>query len=415
MPSAATFASCYGFVPDGAGGGGAAALRRALGRADAPGGRALGGDAARRGQREGRRARRGRPSRATSTPPPAGAPSVPAGLARALREHGVVRLDGALARGTALALRDAVLDERDARAPRRRRRRGAPADRFRSVVGYDGGAAAQAAPTRARDDVLLPLAGCAPLAAALRELLGAARAASARAGGGAAPPEAAGCRSRRATRRRGAAAPAAARDPRGARRKRRAALRVQRDGERAARAAPLHPDTPHQGARGDDAVAPLYSVFVALQDVAPAMGPTLFAPRTHTAAAHAAFLGDDARAKAALRDAAAQSPGRARLRAGGSSSSTRGSCTRAARTRRARTAARRARCCASRSGTRASRASGTSARCGRAGRRPAHARGRHARARRGGRPDAMLCPSRRASVSPARPWSRTGAPRELGL
>jgi len=46
----------------------------------------------------------------------------------------------------------------------------------------------------------------------------------------------------------------------------------------------LHPD-----ARADAQHAPLFSLFVALQDVSPQMGPTTFVTRTHDAASHAAF------------------------------------------------------------------------------------------------------------------------------
>ena len=57
----------------------------------------------------------------------------------------------------------------------------------------------------------------------------------------------------------------------------------------------LHPD-----ARADASHAPMYSLFVALQDVTPEMGPTCFVPGTHSAESHAAFpagpLGASARA-----------------------------------------------------------------------------------------------------------------------
>jgi len=48
---------------------------------------------------------------------------------------------------------------------------------------------------------------------------------------------------------------------------------------------PLHPDTPFSE------TPPLFACFVALQDVDAQMGPTLYLPGTHTAAAHAAFYG----------------------------------------------------------------------------------------------------------------------------
>lgn len=46
---------------------------------------------------------------------------------------------------------------------------------------------------------------------------------------------------------------------------------------------PIHPDTPYQP------VAPLYSCFIALQNVTVEMGPTLLLPGTHTAEAHRRF------------------------------------------------------------------------------------------------------------------------------
>ena len=46
---------------------------------------------------------------------------------------------------------------------------------------------------------------------------------------------------------------------------------------------PVHPDNPHQE------FAPLLTVFVALQDITPEMGPTNFIPRSNTAEAHAIF------------------------------------------------------------------------------------------------------------------------------
>jgi ectoine hydroxylase-related dioxygenase (phytanoyl-CoA dioxygenase family) len=61
---------------------------------------------------------------------------------------------------------------------------------------------------------------------------------------------------------------------------------------------PIHPDTPH---RDDQGIAVL-TAFVALQDIGPEMGPTLFVPGTHTAEAHAAFntADDDGAAKLGL-------------------------------------------------------------------------------------------------------------------
>lgn len=46
---------------------------------------------------------------------------------------------------------------------------------------------------------------------------------------------------------------------------------------------PVHPDNPHQEH------SPLYTVFIALQDITNPMGPTIFLPKTNTAAAHAAY------------------------------------------------------------------------------------------------------------------------------
>jgi len=63
----------------------------------------------------------------------------------------------------------------------------------------------------------------------------------------------------------------------------------------------VHPDTPfggQTGSAGDD--APLYSVFIALQDVRLDMGPTTWLPRTHTASVHAEFTRDEASKDALL-------------------------------------------------------------------------------------------------------------------
>jgi len=46
---------------------------------------------------------------------------------------------------------------------------------------------------------------------------------------------------------------------------------------------PVHPDNPHQEE------PPLFTVFIALQDIEMNMGPTSFIPRTHNAVAHAAY------------------------------------------------------------------------------------------------------------------------------
>ena len=46
---------------------------------------------------------------------------------------------------------------------------------------------------------------------------------------------------------------------------------------------PVHPDNPHQE------TSPLYTVFIALQDIKHSMGPTIFLPRTNTAGAHAQY------------------------------------------------------------------------------------------------------------------------------
>eukprot|EP00747_Dinoflagellata_sp_TGD_P089082 gnl/TRDRNA2_/TRDRNA2_164210_c0_seq2.p1 gnl/TRDRNA2_/TRDRNA2_164210_c0~~gnl/TRDRNA2_/TRDRNA2_164210_c0_seq2.p1 ORF type:complete len:190 (-),score=20.83 gnl/TRDRNA2_/TRDRNA2_164210_c0_seq2:222-791(-) len=56
---------------------------------------------------------------------------------------------------------------------------------------------------------------------------------------------------------------------------------------------PVHPDTPYQ------AEAPLYSIFMALQDVSVDMGPTLFLPGTNTEGAHSEYNAGEIR-KAAL-------------------------------------------------------------------------------------------------------------------
>lgn len=77
--------------------------------------------------------------------------------------------------------------------------------------------------------------------------------------------------------------------------------------EKGAPRQPVHPDNPYQD------TAPLVTCFVALQDISIDMGPTTFLPRTHTAAAHAAFD-----ASTAARDALlGETPARvALLRAG---------------------------------------------------------------------------------------------------
>ena len=46
---------------------------------------------------------------------------------------------------------------------------------------------------------------------------------------------------------------------------------------------PVHPDNPYQEH------SPLYTVFIALQDITEPMGPTIFLPRTNTASAHAKY------------------------------------------------------------------------------------------------------------------------------
>lgn len=50
---------------------------------------------------------------------------------------------------------------------------------------------------------------------------------------------------------------------------------------------PVQVDTPYQGE------APMYTAFVALQDESVELGPTLFLPGTHTAKAYADFMGGD--------------------------------------------------------------------------------------------------------------------------
>jgi ectoine hydroxylase-related dioxygenase (phytanoyl-CoA dioxygenase family) len=57
----------------------------------------------------------------------------------------------------------------------------------------------------------------------------------------------------------------------------------------------VHPDTPNE----DDKEPVLYTCFVALQDVTIDMGPTTWLPRTHTAAVHSQFK-DEARKDALL-------------------------------------------------------------------------------------------------------------------
>ena len=53
---------------------------------------------------------------------------------------------------------------------------------------------------------------------------------------------------------------------------------------------PVHPDTPIAATKGTDQGATILTAFTALQDVEPAMGPTLFLPATHTAEAHEEFF-----------------------------------------------------------------------------------------------------------------------------
>ena len=52
----------------------------------------------------------------------------------------------------------------------------------------------------------------------------------------------------------------------------------------------VHPDTPIAQGKGTDEGATVLTAFCALQDVDEAMGPTIFLPATHTAAAHSAFF-----------------------------------------------------------------------------------------------------------------------------
>jgi hypothetical protein len=55
---------------------------------------------------------------------------------------------------------------------------------------------------------------------------------------------------------------------------------------------PIHPDSKHDSQESDKAftqIGPMYTVFLALQDIDEAMGPTLFLPRTNTAACHEAI------------------------------------------------------------------------------------------------------------------------------
>eukprot|EP00747_Dinoflagellata_sp_TGD_P216450 gnl/TRDRNA2_/TRDRNA2_88996_c0_seq1.p1 gnl/TRDRNA2_/TRDRNA2_88996_c0~~gnl/TRDRNA2_/TRDRNA2_88996_c0_seq1.p1 ORF type:complete len:264 (-),score=49.36 gnl/TRDRNA2_/TRDRNA2_88996_c0_seq1:265-1056(-) len=57
--------------------------------------------------------------------------------------------------------------------------------------------------------------------------------------------------------------------------------------EKGAQRQPMHSDTPYQ------AQAPLYTAFVALQDISVEMGPTLFMPGTHTETAQDQFIGSE--------------------------------------------------------------------------------------------------------------------------
>ena len=187
---------------------------------------------------------------ATRAPLAAGAASFDAAL-RALEDDGVARVDGVLSRGAAAALRAEALALAAAVRDDIAAGRLAHGDVFR-------GRAPATASEAARSDLKLPLAGCAPLARALAEptALGGrdasvfARLLERAVGRGALALEISALASR----------PGAARQP-------------------------VHAD-----ARFVAAGAPLYQCFVALQDVALAMGPTHFLPRSHRAeAAHAAL------------------------------------------------------------------------------------------------------------------------------
>lgn len=164
-------------------------------------------------------------------------------LAAALKKSGVVRINGALSPETAAAMRDCIDAERvtalaDVAAGRRASR-----DRFANLVLLDK-----------RCDLLLPLRG--PCISALDELLGAKSVL------GPLLTELVGSEGMLEE----------------------IACLISEPGSQQQ---PIHPDTPYTSE------PTLYAAFVALQDVEPDMGPTVYLPGTHTKECHASFYGGD--------------------------------------------------------------------------------------------------------------------------
>jgi hypothetical protein len=158
---------------------------------------------------------------------------------RALKQEGVIRLNGALSATTAAALREQVLESRAAA--------------YAAIEGGDNwrNYFADVLLKSNRCDMLLPLKGSPVVQAALRELLihgTLANVLLSTVGDDASLYELSVLISEPGSPRQ-----------------------------------PVHPDNPHQEH------PPLVTCFVALQDIDATMGPTTFLPKTHTAAAHAEF------------------------------------------------------------------------------------------------------------------------------
>jgi hypothetical protein len=164
-------------------------------------------------------------------------------LARELRKSGVVRIDGVLSEATADALREFVDAEREAASAEVAAGGRKLESRFADLVLLEN-----------RCDLLLPLHG--PPVAALDELLG--------------EGSVLGELLEEVVGREG--------------RFNEHACLISEPGSKRQ---PIHPDTPYTP------VPPLYACFVALQDVLPDMGPTVYLPGTHTAEEHTAFYGGD--------------------------------------------------------------------------------------------------------------------------
>ena len=172
-------------------------------------------------------------------------PSIPM-IARTLREDGVVRLNGVLSSMLASTLREEILE-----------RRAAAYDAISGDNANDDGEwrnyFADVLLKENRCDLLLPLKGSSSLQTALHEMLVSSNFLSnilvtALGGDDATFYELAALISEPGSPRQ-----------------------------------PVHPDNPYQEH------TPLLTVFIALQDITPKMGPTTFIPKTHTTAAHHKF------------------------------------------------------------------------------------------------------------------------------